>query len=83
MSGKGAETLATLGFAYDNTPDSIKTQAFDKAWKQLNNDIAEKWVAFKLPPGGQAGKIASGKQKAEYWPGGNFGYHEKSIKELI
>lgn len=65
MSGKGAETLATLGFAYDNTPDSIKTQAFDKAWKQLNNDIAEKWVSFKLPPGGQAGKIASGKQKAD------------------
>ena len=44
MSGKGAETLATLGFAYDKTPDSIKTQAFDKAWKQLNVDIAEKWV---------------------------------------
>ena len=65
MSGKGAETLATLGFAYDKTSDSIKTQAFDKAWKQMNNDIAEKWVSFKLPPGGQAGKIASGKQKAD------------------
>jgi len=42
MSGGKAETLATLGFAYDNTPDSIKTQAFDKAWKKLNNNIAEK-----------------------------------------
>ena len=29
------------------------------------------------------GLVGSGKQKAEYWPGGNFGYHEKSIKELI
>jgi len=29
------------------------------------------------------GYIGSGKQQAEYWPGGHFGYHEKSIKELI
>jgi len=29
------------------------------------------------------GYIGSGTQKAEFWPGGHFGYHEKSIKELI
>jgi len=29
------------------------------------------------------GYIGSGTQKAEFWPGGHFGYHEKSIEELI
>ena len=29
------------------------------------------------------GYVGTGKQQAEYWPGGHFGYHEKSIKELI
>ena len=32
MSGGKPETLATLGFAYDNISPSIKTEAFDKAW---------------------------------------------------
>jgi len=72
MSGGKAETLATLGFAYDNAPDSIKSEAFDKAWDQLQEDIVEKYVAFKLPPGGQAGKIASGKQKVD-----------KKMKDLV
>jgi len=72
MSGGQAETLATLGFAYDNAPDSIKSEAFDKAWNQLQEDILEKYVAFKLPPGGQAGKIASGKMKVD-----------KKMKDLV
>ena len=29
------------------------------------------------------GYVGSGKQQAEFWPGGHFGYHEKSIEELI
>ena len=65
MSGGQAETLATLGFAYDNAPTSIKSIAFDTAWNKLNKDIEEQYVSFKLPPGGQIGKIASGKMRAD------------------
>ena len=39
MSGGKSETLATLGFAYDNAPNSIKSKAFDSAWNKLNKDI--------------------------------------------
>ena len=65
MSGGKAETLATLGFAYDNAPNNIKSKAFDNAWNKLQKDIADEYVRFKLPPGGQAGKIASGKMKVD------------------
>ena len=63
MSGGQSETLATLGFAYDNAPSSIKSVAFDRAWQKLNKDIENQFVAFQLPPGGQIGKIASGKMQ--------------------
>ena len=72
MSGGQAETLATLGFAYDNAPDSIKTKAFDTAWNKLKEDIEEQYVSFKLPPGGQIGKISSGKMKVD-----------KKLKDLV
>jgi hypothetical protein len=29
------------------------------------------------------GYVGTGVQKAEFWPGGKFGYNEKSIKELL
>ena len=63
MSGGQAETLATLGFAYDKAPSSIKSVAFDKAWNKINKDIEKDFVAFQLPPGGQIGKIAKDKMK--------------------
>jgi len=72
MSGGQAETLATLGFAYDNAPDSIKTKAFDTSWNKLKEDIEEQYVSFKLPPGGQIGKISSGKMKVD-----------KKLKDLV
>ena len=65
MSGGQAETLATLGFAYDNAPDSIKSEQFDIAWNKLKKDIEEQYVSFKLPAGGQIGKISSGKMKVD------------------
>ena len=64
MSGGKAETLATLGFAYDNAPDSIKSKAFDDAWKKLNSSIVDEYVRFKLPPGGQVGDISKGNMSA-------------------
>jgi hypothetical protein len=64
MSGGKAETLATLGFAYDNAPDNIKSKPFDNAWKQLNTSIADEYVRFKLPPGGQVSKISKGQMSA-------------------
>ena len=64
MSGGKAETLATLGFAYDNAPDSIKSKAFDDAWKKLNSSIVDEYVRFKLPPGGQVSKISKGQMSA-------------------
>jgi hypothetical protein len=49
MSGGASETLATLAFAYDNAPDSIKTTAFDTAWNKLNADIERDFLpSFKL-----------------------------------
>ncbi len=64
MSGGKAETLATLGFAYDNAPDSIKSKAFDTAWNKLQKDITDEYVRFKLPPGGRVGEIAKGKMSS-------------------
>ena len=64
MSGGKAETLATLGFAYDNAPDSIKSKSFDDAWEQLNSSIVDEYVRFKLPPGGQVGKISKNQMSA-------------------
>ncbi len=64
MSGGKAETLATLGFAYDNAPDSIKSKPFDNAWQQLNTTIADEYVRFKLPPGGQVSKISKGQMSS-------------------
>jgi len=64
MSGGKAETLATLGFAYDNAPDSIKSKSFDNAWNQLNSSIVDEYVNFKLPPGGQVGEISKGNMSA-------------------
>jgi len=61
MSGGASETLATLGFAYDNAPNEIKSKEFDNAWNELITNIEEQYVAFQLPPGGQIGKIS--KQK--------------------
>ena len=29
------------------------------------------------------GYVGKGRMKAEFKPGGNFGYHEKSIREII
>ena len=72
MSGGKSETLATLGFAYDNAPDSIKTKSFDKAWNKINKDIEKEYVKFKLPPGGQVGKIESGEIKVD-----------KKLKDLV
>ena len=65
MSGGQSETLATLGFAYDNAPDSIKSKSFDTAWNKLNKDIENQYVSFKLPAGGQIGKISTGKIKVD------------------
>ena len=49
MSGGASETLATLAFAYDNAPASIKTTAFDAAWNKLNADIERDFLpSFKL-----------------------------------
>lgn len=47
MSGAVAETLATLEFAYQQIPDSVKTAEFDTAFKQLTSDIENKFT--KLP----------------------------------
>ena len=63
MSGGKPETLATLGFAYDNISPSIITEAFDYAWNELNKSIEKEYVAFQLPKGGQIGKIAKDKMK--------------------
>jgi hypothetical protein len=44
MSGGQAEALATLFYAYQKVPDSIKTAEFDNAWKQLSSDIETKFI---------------------------------------
>jgi hypothetical protein len=53
MSGGKAETLATLGAAYDNLPNNIKSKALDASWNNLSNKIEKDFVSFKLPAGGQ------------------------------
>lgn len=49
MSGGKSETLATLAFAYDQMPSSIKTKEFEKGWKKLSKRIEKEFVSFKLP----------------------------------
>ena len=65
MSGGKAETLATLAFAYDNTPDRIKTAEMDKAWKKMAEVIERDYMKTKLPAGTTVGgfkkKIKAGK----------------------
>ena len=53
MSGGKAETLATLGAAYDNLPNNVKSKALDASWNKLSNKIEKDFVSFKLPAGGQ------------------------------
>ncbi len=47
MSGGKAETLATLGAAYDNLPNNIKSKALDESWNKLSNKIEKDFVSFK------------------------------------
>ena len=65
MSGGQAETLATLGFAYKNAPDSIKTKEFDAAWNDLSKDIEGKFIGFSLPAGETVTTIDQGTGKRE------------------
>jgi hypothetical protein len=51
MSGGKAETLATLAFAYANTPKKIKTTAFDKSWNSLIKQIEKEFITINLPAG--------------------------------
>lgn len=51
MSGGKAETLATLGAAYDNLPNDIKSKELDKSWNKLSSRIEKDFVSFKLPAG--------------------------------
>lgn len=53
MSGGKAETLATLAAAYSNLPTKTKTQALEKSWKSLTDQIEKEFVTFKLPEGGR------------------------------
>lgn len=46
MSGGQAETLATLMFAYDNTPSSIKDKAFDSAFESLTDNVVNHFSKF-------------------------------------
>tara|TARA_B100002003_G_C14142611_1_gene549364 strand:+ start:1078 stop:2508 length:1431 start_codon:yes stop_codon:yes gene_type:complete len=66
MSGGVGETLATLGFAYDNIPSKTKTKEFDKAWKKLSKKIEKEYVSVNLPKGATIGslkgKIKKGKK---------------------
>ena len=65
MSGGKAETLATLAFAYDNTPARIKTAEMDKAWKKMAKVIERDYMKTKLPAGTTVGgfkkRIKAGK----------------------
>lgn len=57
MSGGSAEALATLEFAYSQIPANIKTSEFDKAFRQLTDDVATKFT--KLP-------VEKGKNVTDY-----------------
>ena len=63
MSGGQSETLATLGFAYKNASDSIKTKEFDAAWNNLSKDIEDKFMRFSLPAGETVTTIDQGSGK--------------------
>tara|TARA_Y100000310_G_scaffold267170_1_gene279037 strand:+ start:28 stop:1488 length:1461 start_codon:yes stop_codon:yes gene_type:complete len=63
MSGGQSETLATLGFAYKNAPDSIKSKEFDAAWDSLSGDIEDKFIGFSLPAGETVTTIDQGSGK--------------------
>jgi len=57
MSGGKAETLATLAFAYANTPSKIKTDIFNKSWNSLTKKIENKYTSIDLPPGKTIGDL--------------------------
>ena len=57
MSGGKAETLATLAFAYENTPDKIKSKELDRQFKGLVQNIADQYVGVNLPSGATIGTI--------------------------
>lgn len=59
MSGGKAETLATLGAAYDNLPNNIKSKELDKSWNKLSSRIEKDFVSFKLPAGKQINDFKS------------------------
>ena len=57
MSGGISETLATLGFAYDNVPDATKSAALDAAFKNMVDSISEQYIKTDLPMGVTIGSI--------------------------
>jgi len=48
MSGGAPETLATLAFAYDALPLSMKTREFENAWKEIESDIETKFTKVNI-----------------------------------
>ena len=59
MSGGKAETLATLGAAYDNLPNNVKSKALDESWNKLSSRIEKDFISFKLPAGKQINDFKS------------------------
>ena len=57
MSAGKAETLATLAYAYDRTPDRIKTKELDKAWSEMSKTIESQYMKTQLPKGRQIGDV--------------------------
>lgn len=48
MSGGVAESLATLGFVYENLPLRLKTKEFTDAFRTLESDIANKFTKINV-----------------------------------
>ena len=57
MSGGKGETLATLAYAYDRTPDKIKTKEMDKAFSALSKQIESQYMKTQLPKGRKIGDV--------------------------
>lgn len=51
MSGGKAETLATFAAAYENIPENVKSEEFERGWKSLTQEISKDFTKFKLPAG--------------------------------
>lgn len=47
MSGGQPEALATLQFAYENTPESVKDSTFKKSFENLSNNVINDFGKFK------------------------------------